>query len=154
MSVNNINVKKEVRKGGVNKTEIWFADLIINEVSLYKLLKDRGFDLISCLGWSFIDIQQNEIDKFLLKGLPDFKNYRYAIYVCPECGDLGCGAISIKIERQGEIVIWSDFGFEDNLEIEAVKYDKLKDIGPFYFRYDNYEGIIKSTLNMGDTFSR
>lgn len=154
MSKSDIKVKKEVRKGGINKTEILFADLIINDISFYNLLKNRGFDLVSCLGWSFINIQQNEINKLLLKGLPDFENDRYAIYVCPECGDLGCGAVSVKLERKDNLIIWSDLGFEDNLGIETVRYDKLKDIGPFYFNYYDYEDTLKSTLYMGDTFSR
>ncbi|WP_407314183.1 hypothetical protein [Desulfosporosinus sp. SB140] len=153
-----IDVMKNVRKGGLSgigyKREIKFADLVINNKSLYETLVDKGFDYVSCLGWSFSDIQLNGINKLLLKSNPDFDNDRYAIFICPECGDLGCGAISVNIKRVGDIIIWSDFAVEDNLGLYEIEYDRLKDLGPFYFQYDQYEAAIKSTFELGDTFIR
>ncbi|WP_130864895.1 hypothetical protein [Acidipropionibacterium timonense] len=41
---------------------------------------------------------------------------RVALYVCRECGDLGCGALSVNIERCGSVVRWTQFGWEDDLD--------------------------------------
>jgi hypothetical protein len=38
---------------------------------------------------------------------PDYPPNRVAIYVCPECGDLGCGAITVAVSREEGTVIWS-----------------------------------------------
>ena len=32
-----------------------------------------------------------------------------AIYVCPICGDLECGAITARIEREADEIVWRDF---------------------------------------------
>jgi hypothetical protein len=39
-----------------------------------------------------------------------------AIYICPECGDIGCGAYCCKIEKINGMYIWKDFSYENNFE--------------------------------------
>jgi len=36
---------------------------------------------------------------------------RVALYVCPECGDLGCGAVTALVERANDDVVWRDLGW-------------------------------------------
>jgi hypothetical protein len=36
--------------------------------------------------------------------------------VCPECGDIGCGAIAVRVTRDGGNVVWSDFARENGSE--------------------------------------
>lgn len=155
--VSKLEVRKCIKKiNNVDKYsngEVAFADLIIDGNSLYQMFCGCGYDVISCLGWSFPHIQNDEISKLLLRNKPDFKGKRYAIYVCPLCGDLGCGAVSMKIERDSNIIIWKDFGFEDNLGIIKLQKENLKGIGPFYFNFDQYQSAIKSSFGVGDTFT-
>src|SRR5829696_1033621 len=40
---------------------------------------------------------------------PQLSDGRVLIYVCSECGDLGCGAVSMVVERNDAHVIWRDF---------------------------------------------
>jgi len=50
--------------------------------------------------------------------------HRYRILVCPLCGDLECGFISVSVDNQSDTVEWSNFYLENRNE-------KL-DIGPFF----------------------
>lgn len=44
---------------------------------------------------------------------------RLPLYVCPMCGDLGCGALTVEVVREVESVIWRDFRIEDGLSHEG-----------------------------------
>ena len=35
-----------------------------------------------------------------------------SLYVCPECGSLGCGAVSLQVDVLDDVVIWRDFAME------------------------------------------
>lgn len=89
-----------------------FADIIIDGISLYQRLKKH--DLVPALGWGCDEYQRRMIDYFLLKKQHEYMNYRYPILVCPWCGDEECGYISVKVDREGDIVIWKDFFLEHN----------------------------------------
>ncbi|WP_340032241.1 oxidoreductase [Paenibacillus sp. FSL K6-1122] len=92
-----------------------FSDIIIDGTSLYQRLL---------------------IDYFLLKKSHESMYYRYPILVCPWCGDEECGFISVKIDREEDIVIWRDF----------ILNDKNLQVGPFYFGWENYKQAIENTF--------
>lgn len=113
-----------------------FADIIIDGRSLYQMLKKH--DMVPSLGWGSEELQRQRIDYFLLKQLHEYLYYRYPILVCPWCGDEDCGFISVFIEREEELVIWQDFKLEPhNIAIN---------IGPFYFKWEEYESVINETF--------
>lgn len=58
---------------------------------------------------------------------------RVPVYVCPDCGDLGCGAITVAVYRARDTVIWRDFGWDDlggadddpvRLAVPAMTFDR------------------------------
>ncbi|MEC0238448.1 oxidoreductase [Paenibacillus dokdonensis] len=113
-----------------------FADLIIDGKSLYQMLKK--YDLVPSLGWGSEDHQRQVIDFFLLKKQHEYLYYRYPILVCPWCGDEECGFISVKIDREEDVVIWKDFKLEHE--------NKPINIGPYYFNWVDYERVINDTF--------
>ena len=119
-----------------------FLDFVIDGKSLYPTFGD----LITPFGWVTTDIAQKDIDRFLLKEPADFPNNRRSIYVCAECGDLGCGAVSAIIEENGDHIIWRDFGYQNNYD-ESLYLENYVDIGPFAFDRRDYERAIKSALD-------
>jgi hypothetical protein len=56
------------------------------------------------------------VDRLLLTSEADFPNERRSLFVCAECGDLGCGAVTLSVTRVGGKVVWSDFGYENTYE--------------------------------------
>lgn len=96
---------RERRLAGVEgRTPRRFLDFQADGESLYDLVTE---DLISCLGWAVPDEDERAAQRLLLAEPSDVHG-RVAIYVCPECGDLYCGAITVSIERQGDHVVWRD----------------------------------------------
>lgn len=65
-------------------------------------------------------------------------NGRVPLFVCPVCGDLGCGAVSVGVERSTTTVVWRDFGWDFDYEIDGEPSDPILG-GPFVFDRREYE---------------
>lgn len=129
--------KGETYKNGSSKTERKYLDFIVSGQSLGQIFEILDFDLIGTFGWS--DNMENEInliEEFMGKTNPKIRTGRTCFYVCPECGDIGCGAITAKIEVSDDIVIWKDFGYEN--DYSEADLNRYKGIGPFYFNKEQY----------------
>ena len=59
---------------------------------------------------------------------------RILLYVCSDCGDISCGALSAQISFTDEKVIWSDFAYENAIEI----VERYPEIGPYEFSRVEY----------------
>jgi hypothetical protein len=95
------------------QTPVRFLDYVIDGESLYE---QHGFDYIGPLGWGPHERDEEVARRLLLESGPDM-NDRVAVYVCPECGDLLCGAITAMIELGGDEIVWRD------LATSAYDYD-------------------------------
>jgi|GEM_PF-1294945 len=142
-TINNLGIQPasrfdplDSRQEGNKNTK--FADLLIDGQSLYRMLQKH--DLVPVFGWGSLEWQQQFLDYFL-RGKPhDVLGDRYPLMVCPWCGDEECGFISVKVNREGDRVIWQDFYLEHRRE-------KLP-LGPFVFQWAPYEQAIDSTFGM------
>jgi hypothetical protein len=131
---------------GSRKTGRVFADFLVDGASLSTIVRQKA-DLISVLGWGSEDLQRAARDRLLLKAPPDLPSGRYALYVCPECGDLGCGAVSAIIERVGDTVVWRDFGYENNYQ-EGLDRRGLEPLNEYRFPWSSYEEAIRAGYGM------
>ena len=82
-------------------------------------------DVITALGWGDWAWQNAVIDRLARRAAPDLAHERTALYVCPECGDLGCGAVSAVVSGGAGVISWSDFGFK-TIEIKTCNDQGLK----------------------------
>ncbi len=134
--------KGERNKNGTSKSERQFFDFIISGKSLRQILKITDRDLIGVLGWGENKIfEQRQINEFIGVEKPEIKTVRTKFYVCPECGELDCGAITGKIEFTENHIIWKDFGYENNLS--EPDFDIYENIGPFTFERIKYLNIFE-----------
>jgi len=99
-------------------------------------------DFISPFGWVDGDEQEASMARLLRKSPPDLAHGRTTLYICPECGDLGCGAITVLIERGPGVVIWKDFGIQNNYD-DVVHFDGFENIGPFTFDGRQYHELVE-----------
>ena len=141
-TTHSLQLLRKTRPGGVGITQRAFLDFVVDG---HELSEQVGGDLISCLGW--LDTAENAraVRRLLLDEAPDFPNDRRSLYVCPECGDLGCGAVSAVIENIGDQIVWRDFGYENDYE-DKVTLTVYKNIGPFVFNKTQYEDTIRRAL--------
>ncbi len=77
------------RRIGSAQTPRRFLDYVVDDVSLYE---KHGADFIGALGWLPEEADSGAAQRLLRKQAPDVGD-RVALYICPEDGDLLCGAI-------------------------------------------------------------
>lgn len=140
--VSQLKLEWKSRKGGGGRTPLDYLDIIIDGQPLSAVICN---DMVSCLGWFIPTENAKAVRRLLLEEVADLPNNRYSLYVCPECGDLGCGAVSLVVEQSGDQVIWRDFGYENNYE-EEVRTEGYEKLGPFVFERTEYTRAIRKAL--------
>ena len=140
METSNLELKWKKREGGSGRTPREFLDFVIDGESLSEKI---GGDLVSCLGW--FDPKENEkaVNRIMLKADSELSDNRYLLYVCPECGDISCGAVTAVIERIDDNIIWRDFGFQNDYE-GNIKL--IKEVDKFVFDRAHYRNVLRSAL--------
>ena len=83
-----------------------FLDLVVDGESLYDRF-GREHDRISCLGWLGPAHDEGAARRLLGDAAPDLEG-RVMLYVCPECADEYCGALTVSVEQDGSTVVWRD----------------------------------------------
>jgi hypothetical protein len=118
-----------------------FLDFVVDGEPLYPLMGD----FISPLGWLGEEENKLAVYRLLRKAEPDAPYGRTCIYVCSECADLGCGALSVVIDRVGDNIVWRDFGFQNNYD-DMIRRDGWEDLGPLSFNATDYYDAIKKAM--------
>jgi len=128
-----------VRSIGSTQTPRRFLDYIVDDESLYER---HRYDLISPLGWGVPDEDERASQRLLGREAPDVEG-RVAIYVCPECGDVHCGALTVIIGREGDEIVWSDPAYStyDVLD-ESWLHRPARDVETLRFTAAHYQRVI------------
>ncbi len=133
---------------GSFKTGRGYLDFVIDGVSLAERFTSEGFDLVGVFSKSWVrETNEAALKRLLLEEASDFPNGRCSVFVCGECGDLGCGAVSAHISASDNTVIWKDFGFQNNYESE-IHFEKLRDLGPFHFDVESYRSKLSKAVTL------
>jgi hypothetical protein len=131
----------EKYEDGSYKSRRRFLDVVVDGTSLWERLGKRH-DMVSVLCVDFgVHENAKAVNRLLLKSEADLPNDRRSLFICAECGDLGCGAVTVSTTRVGETVVWSDFGYQNDYEPE-ISRDDYEDVGPFEFDRDQYESAL------------
>src|SRR5262245_28285138 len=110
----------EKREDGTFKTERNSWDFVVDGISVRSIWQDADSfgavvaDSVGVLGWGEPRFEAESVAKLQGNKQPDYPPNRVAMYVCPECGDLGCGAVTVAVNREAEAITWSDFRWEVN----------------------------------------
>jgi hypothetical protein len=133
--------------GSAFKSARTFCDFVIDGQSLADIFRTRGFDLISVL---CIDAPENlyraATQRLLWLQDADGPNDRRTLYVSAECGDIGCGAITVLVGSAAVTFTGKEFGYENNYE-PGVSHEKVKDLGPFVFSRHEYSRVLNDNLS-------
>jgi hypothetical protein len=130
---------------GTSKSERHFLDFVVNGQSLWETLGKR-YDMVSILCAEYVaDETAKAVNRLLLREKAHLPNDRRPLFVCSECGDLGCGAITIVIEKRSETITWKTFGYENTYE-DKVWLDEYSTVGPFTFNATAYERTVLEAM--------
>jgi len=130
---------------GTFQSERNYLDFVIDGQSLAKLTR---YDLVSVLCKEWVpENRERSVRRLLGEESADFPDDRRSLLVCAECGDIGCGAVSIVLHFSDKTVRWRDFGYQNNYERE-VGGVHLENLGPFEFDLANYKSELIRGLDM------
>jgi hypothetical protein len=123
---------------GTYKSERQFLDFVVDGQSLWEVV-GKPRDLVSVLCAEYSPAESvRAVNRLRLTEKADFPGDRRSLFICSACGDLGCGAITALVVRQGDTIVWKDFGFENNYE-ENINLADYKGVGPFGFDFATCE---------------
>jgi hypothetical protein len=108
---------------------------------------DQANDYASLLvtNWP-VDLMADDVRMLLGEMHSPLADGRVPLYVCAECGGLGCGTISAVIEHPADTVIWRDFGWQTDYD-PIVDREPFAEVGPFEFGREQYEAALRSAAS-------
>jgi hypothetical protein len=131
-----LELRWRTRSGAGSRTERRYLDFIIDGASLQDCFEPR--DQVTGLGCWAANFEEMHIHQLLAEAPAESPTGRVPIYVCGECGDLGCGAITAFVERTPDGFLWRDFAYENDYDPEMTEIEAYREIGPFLFGTAEY----------------
>jgi hypothetical protein len=135
------------------KQELYSVDFLVNGVSLLSATKAEQRDLTGCFMSLTVDGENERLAKVFTGELvaDQFPEDRIPLFVCPYCGDAGCGAITFKLTRHGKLVRWSHFAYENTWDDQVTDFESYSTLGPFEFDLASYKLTIQRAVTMVST---
>jgi hypothetical protein len=127
--MNTLILQSKIRQGADNRHERRYLDFVISGQSLIDILGVNNLDLITPLGLDLFSHYEKELTEIIAtKRRSNLESGRVMLYICPECGDIDCGAITTQIEVSENKIIWKDFAYENGYEGLVEKYSMIESI--------------------------
>ena len=117
------------------------VDFLVDETSLLQRLTDEDGghgDFMGCFVRDFPEANLAKQKTLLASSPAETEDGRVLLYVCPECGDIGCGAYAVKVRAIQGIVEWSEFAYVNGYEPPRP----IESVGPFLFEPEEYKSVI------------
>ena len=80
--------------------------------------------------------------QLLLRAPTELPSGRCPIYVCERCGDLGCGAITVRVTEVEDCFVWSELRIEGPTSESPVRWHDEAAERDFYFAREDYLAVI------------
>jgi len=137
-----IKIRPSENLGGATKKQRIYFDFTVDGKSLFELLEMQQYDMVGAICISeYIDYEKEKISEFLLDKNFGLKDERVIIYGCGECLDIDCGAITAKIDKVNDTIIWKEFAYENGYS--ETNFYKYEEIGSFVFEQKAYQNVFK-----------
>lgn len=141
-----LTVRASVKlSGGAYKSERHFFDFVVNGNSLWERVGKRH-DMVTVLCREFAaEETRKAVHRLLLTEKADFPDDRRSLFICSECGELGCGAITAVVAKAGDNITWKAFGYENTYESD-VRLSDYAGVGPFTFDAVSYQCLLSQAI--------
>ena len=105
-----------------------YLDFNISGQSLKEYLGIENDSSVTPLGWFLNKSEQSKsLQEFRLQIKPHLPNNRVELYICNECGDIGCGSVTAKIIDMGDKIVWTEFARQSDPD-EVGSYFEVLDL--------------------------
>jgi hypothetical protein len=152
--VSSLNLRRGVRAGvrvsrNVSRDRREYMEFVIDGNGLGGLLatatgvEPPALDLVPILVLNWPDgFPRRDFDRLTGELAAELPGGRTPLYVCPECGDLGCGSVTAEIAWSRNSVTWRNFGYQNNYE-PFTQDGVVPHIGPFTFDRAEYDVVLQ-----------
>lgn len=116
-------LRRTVSDGNVTRhPESHYLDFAINGQPLAHRLPVAP-DMTSTLNRAWLhSVESSNLELLGKRPTVGLDTGRVYLYVCGECGDLGCGAITAALEVKPDRITWSQFAWEDGYDpVEPIE---------------------------------
>jgi len=143
-AISTLSLRSRRKPGSSFGPSARYFDFVVDGVSLEDSLRAGAEHRVGVLGWGHIEADVAR-QLLLLDPAPGAGD-RHLVYVCSQCGDLGCGADTVEIVREGDFIVWRGFAFENGYDPDMTDFDTYRAVGPFRFGAAQYvDAITKRT---------
>lgn len=138
-----------LRKDGLTQTPVTYLDFTADGDRLFERLAahfPQAPDYVGVIqdAWPMETVAA--IERLLGEAPGDLPDGRVSLYVCPECADLGCGAITTRLSLEYDTVIWRDIGTQTDNEDEVCPLADPDDFPEVTFGRDRYDQVLRHEL--------
>ena len=109
-----------------------YLDFIISGQPLREYLGIKNKSSVTPFGFFPSQEEQKRIlNEFMLQQKTQLLGDRIELYICERCGDIGCGAITVRIVDNGDKIIWTHFANQcdpdeigEEIQAYQLEFDK------------------------------
>lgn len=144
-----VEATRDVSAAPASKTARHYLDFEVDGERLGPRIQQVGYDLISCLWSDSGQATEPSIaaaERLLGLQSADAPADRVSVYVCGECGDLGCGALTVQLDLADDHVQWTDWGYQNNYDDEIHPLVGLPWLGDVSFPRPPYESVLHAAI--------
>ncbi|MEV6249709.1 hypothetical protein AB0M38_26430 [Streptomyces sp. NPDC051742] len=140
--------------GGLAHPRSGALDLVVDgRPLLHRLDEADGADVVSPLAADLPPALRAAHVRRLLDPAPSLADGRQVIYSCPDCDDLGCGAVTAVVERDDEngsggedgddggSIVWRDFAWQTGPTADPSR-EGYPGVGPYRFHGPAYRAVL------------
>ncbi len=110
-----------------------FLDYNIAGISLQKYLGIDNKNIVTPFGWFLTkDEEKRVLKEFRLQSKTQLPQNRIELYICGQCGDIGCGSITAQIFDKGDRIVWTNFANQSNedeigesFNVDAIEFERV-----------------------------
>ena len=117
-----------------------FYDILIDNKSIFDELESDENNACILGFYNDKNLNIDIVNQFLKTKDSELQTGRTMLLVCRECGDIGCGAITLEIQKNKGSYVWKNFAHEND-SFELIETDFL-DIEPKEFSKNEYENAL------------
>jgi hypothetical protein len=118
-----------------------FLDVVIDGRPLMDIEEIAELDTVSRFDFADLDAARKCVSDLT----PDdfvADSRAVLLYVCPLCGDVGCGAVQVRVSRSADDFDWGGFFY-----VNGIDDPKPLAIGPFKFEAEAYLKTMRDVLD-------
>ncbi|MBB2986097.1 hypothetical protein [Terracoccus luteus] len=136
-------------EGGQSKTPVTYLDFTMAGASVFTMLVEHApadLDFVGVIQEAWPNESVAAIKRLLGDAPGDLPDGRVSLYTCPECGDLGCGAVTARLIFDADVVTWQAIGHQTDYDEAASALGNDVTFPDLVFDRASYEHVLRQEM--------